>query len=426
MMDSCRIEKAFRHFGHDITEEDHVLEAGLGFAVKTTKPDFIGRDAVLRKRDEGLNTRLVQFMLTDPEPLLFHNEPVIRDGKIVSYVTSANYGHTLGGAIGMSYIPCKGQKPEEVLASSYEIEIAGVRVKAEASLKPMYDPTSRKGESMNLAERHKIFWDLHQKGTFVIPNPWDMGSARMMAGLGAKALATTSAGFAFTLGRPDMGRTTRDENLAHAEAIVAATALPVSGDFENGFADDPDGVAETVRLAGEVGLSGCSIEDTQMVEGNPAYGFDIAVDRIRAAVDAARSLNRPFVLCARADGVMNGVYDVSEAIRRIKAFETAGADLLYVPLPPTLDDLKTIIGSVSKPVNALVAGSFRTHSVADFAAVGVRRISLGSQIARLTHRAINDATREMLGEGTFNSLKNAMSGGEVDQLLAKGALGEKA
>ena len=279
---------------------------------------------------------------------------------------------------------------------------------------------------MNLAERHKVFWDLHQKGTFVIPNPWDAGSARMMAGLGAKALATTSAGFAFTLGRPDMGRTTRNENLAHAEAIVAATALPVSGDFENGFADDPDGVSETVRLAGEVGLSGCSIEDTQMVEGNPAYGFEFAVDRIRAAVDAARSLNRPFVLCARADGVMNGVYDVSEAIRRIQAFEAAGADLLYVPLPPTLVDLKAIIGSVSKPVNALVAGSFRTQSVADFAAVGVRRISLGSQIARLTHRAINDATREMLGEGTFNSLKNAMSGGEVDQLLAKGALGEKA
>jgi 4-methylaminobutanoate oxidase (formaldehyde-forming) len=144
MMDSCRIEKAFRHFGHDITEEDHVLEAGLGFAVKTDKPDFIGRDAVLRKREEGLNLRMVQFKLSDPEPLLYHNEPVIRDGEIVSYVTSANYGHTLGGAIGMSYIPSKGEKPDQVLASKYEIEIAGVRVAAEASLKPMYDPKSER------------------------------------------------------------------------------------------------------------------------------------------------------------------------------------------------------------------------------------------------------------------------------------------
>jgi len=144
MMDSCRIEKAFRHFGHDITEEDHVLEAGLGFAVKTAKPDFIGRDAVLRKKEEGLSTRMVQFKLREAEPLLYHNEPVIRDGEIVSYVTSANYGHTLGGAIGMSYIPCKGEKPDQVLASEYEIEVAGTRVKADASLKPMYDPTSER------------------------------------------------------------------------------------------------------------------------------------------------------------------------------------------------------------------------------------------------------------------------------------------
>ncbi len=144
MMDSCRIEKAFRHFGHDITEEDHVLEAGLGFAVKTDKADFIGRDAVLRKKEEGLNMRLIQFKLTDPEPLMYHNEPIIRDGEIVSYVTSANYGHTLGGAIGLGYVPCKGEKPDQVLASSYEIEIAGKRVKAVASLKPMYDPKSER------------------------------------------------------------------------------------------------------------------------------------------------------------------------------------------------------------------------------------------------------------------------------------------
>ena len=144
MMDSCRIEKGFRHFGHDITCEDHVLEAGLGFAVKTDKPDFIGRDAVLRKKEEGLQARLLQFKLEDPEPLLFHNEPVIRDGEIVGYLSSGNYGHTLGGAMGLGYVPCPGEKPAEVLASRYEIEIAGTRVTAQASLKPMYDPKSER------------------------------------------------------------------------------------------------------------------------------------------------------------------------------------------------------------------------------------------------------------------------------------------
>ncbi|MDD9908388.1 MAG: FAD-dependent oxidoreductase [Ahrensia sp.] len=144
MMDSLRIEKAFRHFGHDITEEDHVLEAGLGFAVKTAKDAFIGRDAVLRKKESGLDMRMVQFKLTDPEPMLYHNEPIMRDGEIVSYVTSANYGHTLGGAIGMGYVPCKGETADELLSSSYEIEIAGNRVAAEASLRPMYDPKSER------------------------------------------------------------------------------------------------------------------------------------------------------------------------------------------------------------------------------------------------------------------------------------------
>ncbi len=144
-MDSCRIEKAFRHFGHDITDEDHVLEAGLGFAVKTNaKSQFIGREAVIRKKQEGLKRRLVQFLLEDPEPMLFHNEPLIRDGEIISIVTSANYGHTLGGSIGMGYVPCVGESVEAVLASNYEVEIAGSRVKAKASLAPMYDPNGAK------------------------------------------------------------------------------------------------------------------------------------------------------------------------------------------------------------------------------------------------------------------------------------------
>ncbi|MBT7907468.1 MAG: FAD-dependent oxidoreductase [Marinovum sp.] len=142
VMDSCRSEKAFRHFGHDITCEDHVLEAGLGFAVKTAKPDFIGRDEVLRKKEAGLDKRLMQFKLTDPEPLLYHNEPILRDGEIIGYVSSGAYGHHLGGAMGMGYVPCTSETAEQLLASSYEIDVAGTRFKAEASLKPMYDPAS--------------------------------------------------------------------------------------------------------------------------------------------------------------------------------------------------------------------------------------------------------------------------------------------
>ena len=144
MMDTCRIEKGFRHFGHDITSEDHVMEAGLGFAVKKDKPAYIGRDAVLRKQDEGLAMRMVQFKLTDPEPLLYHAEPILRNGEVVGFLTSGAYGHTLGGAMGLGYVPCKGESVQEVLASSYEIEVAGTRVAATASLKPMYDPKSER------------------------------------------------------------------------------------------------------------------------------------------------------------------------------------------------------------------------------------------------------------------------------------------
>ncbi|MFK7902238.1 MAG: FAD-dependent oxidoreductase, partial [Nitratireductor sp.] len=145
MMDSCRIEKGFRHFGHDITEEDHVLEAGLGFAVKTDKPnDFIGRDAVLAKKEAGIENRMVQFLVKEPEIFLYHNEPIVREGEIVGYLTSGNYGHTLGGAVGLGYVPCKGESAAEVLASHYQIEVAGVRVDAQASLKPMLDPKSKK------------------------------------------------------------------------------------------------------------------------------------------------------------------------------------------------------------------------------------------------------------------------------------------
>ena len=273
---------------------------------------------------------------------------------------------------------------------------------------------------MTLAARHQAFFDLHQSGCFVIPNPWDRGSARMMAAAGAKALATSSAAHAFTLGRPDMGGVGRDEALAHAQDLLSATALPLSGDFENGFADDPAGVAETVRLAAEVGLSGCSIEDTRMVAGAPAYDFDLAVERIRAAVAAAKALGRPFVLCARADGVMNGVYDLAEGIRRLQAFEAAGADLLYLPVPPGPGELRQVLASVTKPVNALAAGPLRKLTVAEFAAMGVRRISLGSQVARVTHATIRDCMVAMMGAGSFDPLMAAASGDEVDALLRKG------
>ena len=274
---------------------------------------------------------------------------------------------------------------------------------------------------MTFATRHQAFHDLHQSGCFVIPNPWDRGSARMMAALGAKALATSSAAHAFTLGRADMGGVTRDEALGHAQDLIAATPLPVSGDFENGFGDSPDAVAETVRLSAEVGLSGISVEDTQMVPGNPAYAFDLAVERIRAGAAAARALGRPFIFCARADGVMNGTYDLAEGIRRLQAFQDAGADLLYIPVPPGRSELVQIIASVSKPVNALAAGPLKQLTVSELATLGVRRISTGSQIARLAHAAIRDATVAMLDHGSFGPLAGTASGDEIDALLLKGS-----
>ncbi len=275
----------------------------------------------------------------------------------------------------------------------------------------------------NMAKRHEAFAQLHSKGCFVIPNPWDAGSARMMAALGASALATTSAGFAFTIGKPDMGQVTRYEALAHAQTIVAATGLPVSGDFENGFGDAPDYVAQTVRLAREAGLSGCSIEDTMMSEGNPAYEFDLAVERILAAASATRALPEPFILCARADGLMNGAYGMDEALRRIAAFAKAGADLLYVPIVPDLEALSKVVEAAGgKPVNALAAGALARHSVAQIAETGARRISVGSMVARLAHAAIRDSVTGMLNEGSFAGFAKAASGTEIDRLLAQGAL----
>jgi len=260
------------------------------------------------------------------------------------------------------------------------------------------------------------FRALHQPGNpFILANAWDLGSAKMLAALGAQALATSSAAHAFTLGRAD-GHITREEALAHAADLVAATPLPVSGDFEDGFGEAPDQVAETVRLAAEAGLAGISIEDYSSVTAS-AYAFDLAVERIRAAAAAARALNRDFVLVARADGVMNGNYDIAQALARIRAFDAAGADCLYVPMPKSPDDLTQICKATTKPVNALAAGPFTKLTRTQYARIGVARISLGSALARVTHRAIHDAAKAMFDNGDFTPLSHSISGAAVDKFM---------
>jgi len=263
------------------------------------------------------------------------------------------------------------------------------------------------------------FRDLHTPGDpLLMINVWDMGTAKMMYALGAKALATSSAAHAYTLGLPDGGTLDRDAALAHAQDIVSATPLPVQGDFENGFGDDPDTCADTVRLSGEIGLAGICIEDTTFPDGG-YYDFDLAVERIRAAAAAARALPQDFVLTARADGILTGKYDTAEAIKRVKAFANAGADCLYAPLPPSMDALRDIVAATDKPVNALVAGSYTSQAKADFAKLGVARLSLGSSLARLTHKVMYEAAQNMLQNGGFSDLSSGMAGAKVDALLMK-------
>lgn len=264
----------------------------------------------------------------------------------------------------------------------------------------------------------ETFRALHVKGSpFLMVNVWDKGTAKMMAAMGAKALATSSAAHAFTMGRADGGTVSRDEALTHAGEIVSACAVPVQGDFENGFGEDPDICAETVRLAAEVGLAGICIEDIALPSSD-AYDFDLAVERIKAAAAAARALPHDFVLTARADGIMTGAYDTDEAIRRLKGFEAAGADCLYAPLPPDMDALARICAQTSVPVNALVAGRFCAQTQAAFAEIGVARLSVGSALARVTHRAIYDAAQKMLNEGDFDPLNQGISGDLIDGLLS--------
>ncbi|MBT9384273.1 isocitrate lyase/phosphoenolpyruvate mutase family protein [Pseudooceanicola sp. CBS1P-1] len=267
------------------------------------------------------------------------------------------------------------------------------------------------------------FRALHQPGhPFVLANAWDLGSARMLAAMGAQAIGTSSAAFGFTVGKPD-GAVTRDEALAHAEAMVAATDLPVSGDFENGFGDDPETVAETLRLAAETGLAGLSIEDVTR-GGAAAYDHALALERIRAATAQIRALPRDMVLVARADGLVQGHYDLDEAIARVRAFAEAGADCVYVPGLAHFEDLERVVQEAGAPVNALAMGTLASYARADFARIGVARISLGSALARVTHRAILDAMNEVYEDGSFSRLKKSVAGEAVDHMLEAGAASE--
>lgn len=267
---------------------------------------------------------------------------------------------------------------------------------------------------MHIAE---VFRGLHQRGNpFVLANAHDIGSTKVLTALGAQAIGTTSNGHAFTLGRRDMGNISRDEAMAQAQDIVAATHLPVSGDFENGYGDDPETVAQTIRLSAEIGLAGCSIEDTDMTDRG-YYDFDLTVERIKAAVGAARALPHDFVLVARADGMMNGVYDMDEALRRLRAFDAAGADCLYAPMPPSLADAQRLIDCTEKPVNILAVGQFAKTTRAQYGAMGAARISLGSGLARVTTGALITAARAILSDGDFSDILNAASTPDIEALL---------
>lgn len=270
---------------------------------------------------------------------------------------------------------------------------------------------------MSQSEQGRRFRALHErKGAFVIPNPWDVGSARILAALGFEALATTSAGMAFALGRRD-GAVSREDVLAHCRAIVAATDLPVSADLENCFGDDPETVAETIRLAAQTGLAGGSVEDATGDAQRPIYDFSLAVERVAAAVQAARSLPFPFTLTARAENFLRGRPDLDDTIRRLQAFEKAGADVLYAPMLPDLAAIKTVCASVSKPVNVL-AGGKRAFSVEELAAAGVKRVSLGGLLSRVALGAFLRAAREIKERGTFSFAGDAVPMAEITGMMA--------
>jgi 2-methylisocitrate lyase-like PEP mutase family enzyme len=255
------------------------------------------------------------------------------------------------------------------------------------------------------AEKARTFLERHHTGSpLLMPNPWDAGAARILESIGFEALATTSSGFAATLGRLD-GRVTRDEAIAHGAALSDAVDIPVSADLENGFGDDPDGVAETVRLAVAAGLSGCSVED---YSGTELYDMGLARARVAAAADAAHAGDVPFVLTARAENHVRGRADLDDTIRRLQSYQEAGADVLFAPGVWEADDIRHVVTSVDRPVNVLAGPN--TPPVAELASIGVKRVSVGGAFTYVALQALADAGRELLEQGTYGYWQEAGPG----------------
>jgi 2-methylisocitrate lyase-like PEP mutase family enzyme len=271
--------------------------------------------------------------------------------------------------------------------------------------------------SVTQNEKALRFVALHKgPGAFVIPNPWDIASARILAGLGFQALATSSAASANTLGRKD-GGLTREQALSHARLIVDATDLPVSADLENGFGDAPEAVAETVRLAAEAGLVGCTIEDSTGSEDQPLYDEALSVERIAAAAGAARALPFPFALTARAHNFLYPNPSLDDTIRRMQAFEKAGADVLFAPGLPDLAAVRAVCAALSKPFNFMVGIKGKSFSVAELAAAGVRRISLATSLYRAAMTGLINAASEVKDSGQFGFLDRSVMTPELNKLM---------
>lgn len=274
--------------------------------------------------------------------------------------------------------------------------------------------------SRSQAEKAETFRALHARdGAFVIPNPWDIGTARILETLGFEALATTSAGYAHSRGLKDGAKTIgRAEMLAHACEIVEASELPVSADLENGFGDTPEEAAETIRSAIEVGLAGASIEDATMNPADPIYEMALAVERVAASVEAARSVDFPFMLTARAENFIHGRPDLDDTIARLEAFDAAGADVLYAPGLRSLDQIRAVCEAVSKPVNVVAGLGGVAFTVAELAEAGVSRISLGSTLSRLAYGAVIRAAKEMQADGTFGFADAAVPYAELQDFMS--------
>jgi 2-methylisocitrate lyase-like PEP mutase family enzyme len=271
-------------------------------------------------------------------------------------------------------------------------------------------------QEISQKEKCEKFAHMHQEeGAFLIPNPWDAGSARLLQGLGFQAIATTSAGLAYTLAKAD-GLVTLKEKLGHCETLSNITNIPINADFENGFAKAPETVAINVLKAAKTGIAGCSVEDFDR-DSHTLYEFNLAVERIQAASEAITSLDMPFQLTARAENLLRGVDDLEDTIKRLQAFEAAGANVLYAPGLHNLDQLQQVTREISKPFNVL-APFFSGVTVDEFAAAGAKRISIGGALNWATVSPIVSAGREMLEQGTFDWTAGLISGKEVKQLLS--------